>query len=173
MSTAKIKVSNLPPAPEPTKAVRIGSSFHQIPGRSDLRNPEKQVKAENEIIFEVRDENDPSLGITVTTNKYYFARARRAAVDAFDTWLNVWDISASFYFKEDDAKDVSESTLLEVTCKLFKNLGIGGHVEGRVDIVDPIMLHDTFWVSKRTNHLEHKNRRRIPDRIPIGKHVFE
>lgn len=162
MSTAKIKVKELPPAPKPTKAVKAGNPFHQIPGERDLPHPDKQVKEENAIYFEVRDENDPTLGITVTTNKYHYSRATRAALDAFDTWLNVWDVSASYYFREDDVPKLEESTLLEVVCDLFKSLGIGGHIEAKVDIIDPSVLYDTFWVSKRTNHLERKNKRKIP-----------
>ena len=169
MSTAKIKVKELPPAPKPTKAVKAGNPFHQIPGERDLPHPDKKTSKENEIIFEVRVMDEADIGLTITTNKYYFRRAKRAALDALDTWLNSFDVTASYYFNEDDLPLIEESTALELAIFLFKRLNIPAHIEGIRDI-DPSMLEDTFFVSSRTNHLERKNRKKIPDKPAIYSH---
>jgi len=166
MSTAKIKVSNLPPAPKPTKAVKVGNPFHHLPGKRDLSNPDKRLNKENEIIFEVRVMDEPELGLTITTNRYAFSRAKRAALDALDTWLNSFDVTASYYFNEDDLPLIEDSTALELAILLFKRLSIPAHIEGIRDI-DPSMLEDTFFVSRRVNHLERKNRKKIPDKPAI------
>lgn len=169
MSTAKIKVKNLPPAPYgQTKSCKIGNAFHQIPGKRDLPNPDKQISKENEIIFELRLLDDPAMGLTITTNKYFLGRARRAVVDACDTWLNPWDITASYYLGEDDLKFIEESTMQEVAEEVLKRLNIPAFVESVVDIVDPSQLADTCFASKRGEHLVHSNRKKMPTILKFG-----
>lgn len=162
MSTAKIKVKELPPAPKPTKAVKAGNPFHQIPGERDLPHPDKKTSKENEIIFEVRIMDNPDLGLAITTNKYYFRRARRAALDALDTWLNSFDVTASYYFNEDDLPLIENSTPRELATTLFKRLGIPAHIESVYRDPSFLPLEDTFFVSRRVDHLERKSKRKIP-----------
>lgn len=173
MSTAKVKVSNLPPAPKPTKAVKAGNPFHVIPGKRDLTNPDKMLSKENEIIFEVRVLDDPDLGICVTTNKYSFARAKKAAVDACDIWLNSFDVTASYYFDENDLPIIDSSTMLELAIILFKRLDISAHIEEVHRDSSLIKIEDTLFVSQRANHLEKKNKRRIPSYVPIDGYKFD
>lgn len=170
MSTAKIKVSNLPPAPKPTKAVKVGNPFHHLPGKRDLSNPDKRLNKENEIIFEVRVMDEPELGLTITTNRYAFSRAKKAALDALDTWLNSFDVTASYYFNEDDLPLIENSTLPELATILFKRLDIPAHIEDVYRDTSFLQLEDTFFVSRRTNHLERKNKRKIPDKPAIYTH---
>lgn len=173
MSTAKIKVSNLPPAPKPTKAVKVGNPFHHLPGKRDLSNPDKRLNKENEIIFEVRVMDEPELGLTITTNRYAFSRAKKAALDACDTWLNSFDVTASYYFDENDLPIIDSSTMLELAIILFKRLDISAHIEEVHRDSSLIQIEDTLFVSQRANHLEKKNKRRIPSYTPIDGYKFD
>ena len=118
---AKIKVKNIPDAPKPTKAVRMGNPNHTVPSMLDI--PNKRKLTEEVCIYRSDLE-----GIAFYANKFNYSRAMRTISTAFHLYFHP-EAFENIGAYEKDMDFYLTASLFDICQKLIVDNYIRCHIE--------------------------------------------